>query len=136
MAEIKNNYLFAGILLAVALIAGGVTYNLVPTGNYKVCDNGVGWQFNSDTGQYACGDRKFDCSSVRNTKLGKPNYFCDEATRVEVKESVQVVETSCPQLSCPNVRVIKYDYDGTKWLCDDNGANCVRFSDLLDHNFR
>ena len=39
MAEIKNNYLFAGILLAVALIAGGVTYNLVPTANYKICDN-------------------------------------------------------------------------------------------------
>lgn len=135
MVEIKNNYYFAGILLVVALIAGGVTYQLVPTGSYKVCDNGVGWQFNSDTGQYSCGDRKYDCSSIRSTKTGKSNYFCDEATRVEVKEIIKVVETEA-QFSCPKVRVIKYDYDGSKWICNDEGQDCAKWSDLMDTNFR
>ena len=89
MVEFKNNYTFGSLLLAFALIVGGVTYNLVPTGNYKVCDNGAGWQLNQETGQYQCGDRSYDCVAVRSTKTGKANYFCDEATRVEVKTEVQ-----------------------------------------------
>lgn len=134
MAEIKTNYWVASLAIFItALIVGTAIYQLVPTGNYKVCDNGVGWQFNSDTGQYLCGDRKYDCSAVRNTKTGKSNYYCDEATRVEVKETVKLIET---QLNCPKVRVIKYDYDGTKWLCDDEGQKCVRWSELIDNNFR
>ena len=131
MVEFKNNYAFAGILLAVALIVGGVTYNLIPTGNYKVCDSG--WQLTS-SGQYSCGDRKYDCSSVRNTKTGKSNYYCDEATRVEVKE--KVIQPTCPIFTCPKVRVIKYDYDGTKWLCNDLGQGCTKWSDLINVNFK
>ena len=93
MVEFKSNYSFAGILIAFALIVGGVTYSLTPTGNYKVCDNGVGWILNNNDGYYYCGDRYYDCLSVRNTKGGKPNYFCDDAVRVEVKEVA--VESSC-----------------------------------------
>ena len=135
MVEFKSNYSFAGLILAIALIVGGITYNLVPTGNYKVCDNGVGWKL-TETGQYSCGDRKYDCVAVRNTKTGKSNYYCDEATRVEVKEVVKIVEQQCPSVVCPRVRVIKYDYDGTKWLCNDLGQNCVEWSELADTNFR
>ena len=135
MVEFKSNYLFAGLLLAFALIVGGVTYNLVPTGNYKVCNNGVGWQLNQDTGQYTCGDRNYDCVNVRSTKTGKSNYYCDEATRVEIKEKVTVVETQpqCPEpTKCPSVRVIKYDYDGSKWMCNELGQNCIRWDDLIN----
>ena len=96
MVEFKNNYLFAGVLLAFALIVGGTTYSLVPTGNYKVCDNGVGWQLQDD-GQYSCGDRKYDCYQVRSTKTGKSNYYCDEAARVEIQTEVEVqtIKESC-----------------------------------------
>ena len=85
MVEFKSNYTFGGILLAFALVVFGVTYQLVPTGNYKTCD--TGWQLQDD-GKYACGSRQYDCVSVRNTKTGKSNYYCDEATRVEVKTNV------------------------------------------------
>ena len=135
MVEFKSNYSFAGLLLVLSLVVGGLTYNIVPTGNYKVCDNGVGWSLNNNDGYCYCGDRKYDCSSIRNTKTGKPNYFCDEATRVEVKEVVKLVETQT-QVTCPVVNVIKYDYDGTKWLCNENGANCVKWSELMDYQVR
>ena len=122
MAEIKLNYSIAGVILAVALLlGGGVVYELKPTGNYKVCDNGIGWVFNSDTGKYDCGsDRSYDCSSVRNTKGGKPNYFCDEATRVEVKEVI--AQSSCPapvERVCPDF--ISYTDSGKTF--------CRRYSD-------
>lgn len=120
MVEFKNNYSFAGLLLAFAVIVSGVVYNLVPTGNYKVCDNGVGWQLDSNTGQYACGDRKYDCVAVRNTKTGKPNYYCDEATRVEVKIEEVVVQPSCPaERVCPDF--ISYTDSGKTF--------CRRYSD-------
>ena len=136
MAEIKNNYLFAGVLIAVALLAGGVTYQLTPTGNYKICNDGVGWQFNSNTGQYTCGDRAYDCSSVRSTKTGKQNYYCDEATRVELKTKTEVIQPSCPQTTCPKVNVVKYDYDGTKYLCNNEEKDCVVWNDLIGTNWR
>src|SRR3990167_1920489 len=97
MAEIKNNYVFAGLLIAIALVTGTTVYELKPTGSYKVCDNGVGWSFNSNDGYNYCGDRRFDCSSVRNTKTGKPNYFCDDATRIEIKQEI-VKSTSSPTI--------------------------------------
>ena len=138
MAEIKTNYWIASLSLFVtALLVGSATYYLKPTGNYKVCDNGQGWTFNHETGKYDCGsDRSYDCVKVRNTKGGKPNYFCDDATRIEIKEEVKVVEIQAPATSCPKVRVLKYDYDGTKWLCNNEGQDCVRFKDLMDVNFR
>ena len=122
--------------MALVGFGGGQVYDFSPTGNYKVCDNGVGFKFDSETGYYTCGDRKFDCVNVRNTKGGKPNYFCDEAVRVEVKETTQIVETSCPQATCPKVKVVKYDYDGSKWLCNENEQKCIKFSELIDHNFK
>lgn len=137
MAEIKNNYLFAGLILAIALIAAGVTYELKPTGNYRTCSSG--WVFGSD-GKYSCSARvgvSYDCSSVRDSSKTK-GYYCDEATRVEVKTEQVTLQPNCPVVAsnCPSVRVIKYDYDGTKWLCDDQGTNCVKWSDLADHSFR
>ena len=139
MVEIKNNYYFGGLLLVVALIVGGTVYQLNPTGNYKVCNDGVGWQQQSD-GQYKCGDRTFDCSSVRGTKTGKSNYYCDEAVRVEIKTQVetqtQLVTTPCAQLSCPSVNVVKYDYDGTKWICRPDESRCVRFGDMFSQTLR
>ena len=100
MAEIKTNYWVASLAIFItALITATATYQLVPTGSYKVCDNGIGWQFNSDTGQYSCGDRKYDCASVRSTKTGKSNYYCDEATRVEVKTETQTIAQDCPACS-------------------------------------
>lgn len=123
MAEIKTNYSIAGIVIAIALLlGGGAVYELKPTGDYKVCDNGVGWQFNSDDGFYYCGDRKYDCSRVRNTKGGKPNYFCDDALRVEIQTETKTIESQCPkpvEQLCPDF--ISYTDTGRTF--------CRRYSD-------
>ena len=116
MAEIKLNYWYAALSIFItALVVGTATYQLKPTGSYKVCDNGAGWQFNSGDGSYYCGDRKYDCSDVRNTKGGKPNYFCDEAVRVEIEKVA--VQSGCPapiERVCPDF--ISYT-DGGKTFC-------------------
>ena len=135
MVEFKSNYSFAGVLIALAIIVSGTTYSLTPTGNYKVCDNGVGWQLDQNTGQYTCGDRKYDCSAVRSTKTGKSNYYCDGATRIEVKETIQVVETQS-QVVCPKVKVLKYGCEGEKYICDDLGQNCHMWDSLMSTGFQ
>ena len=140
MVEIKNNYTFAGIVIAVALVGffadAGVekVFKLESTGNYRTCTSG--WQFQSSgsyEGKYSCGARTdvhYYCSSVRDSKNTK-GYYCDEATAVEIKETV-VEKEVVVQPSCPKVKVVKYDYDGSKWLCDENGQNCVHWSQLMD----
>ena len=121
MAEIKLNYWYAALgIFITALVVGTSTYQLVPTGSYKVCDNGVGWSLNSNDGFYYCGDRIYDCSSVRNTKGGKPNYFCDEATRILIEE--KEVQSGCPapvEKVCPDF--ISYTDSGKTF--------CRRYSD-------
>src|SRR3990167_306753 len=122
MAEIKLNYWYAALgIFITALVVGTTTYQLAPTGNYKVCDNGVGWTLNQDTGKYDCGsERSYDCSSVRNTKGGKPNYFCDEAIRILIEE--KAIQSSCPaavERVCPDF--ISYTDSGKTF--------CKRYSD-------
>ena len=141
MVDIKNNYVYAGIILAVALITSLGTYQLVPAGNYRICNDGAGWQqiqSGVNEGQYSCGDRHYDCSNIRGTKTGKDAYYCDEATRVIVETKTKVVNTVCPPTvatSCSNVKVVKYDYDGTKWICNELGQECAKFDDLIANNF-
>ena len=122
MAEIKLNYWYAALgIFITALVVGTSTYQLAPAGNYKVCDNGAGWTFNIDTGKYDCGsERSYDCSSVRNTKGGKPNYFCDEAIRILIEE--KAIQSSCPaavERVCPDF--ISYTDSGKTF--------CKRYSD-------
>ena len=127
MAEIKLNYWYAALSIFItALVVGTSTYQLKPTGSYRVCDNGVGWTFNQDTGKYDCGnDRSYDCVSVRNTKGGKPGYFCDEAVRVEIEK--EVVQSGCPapiERVCPDF--ISY-YDEGRTFCrrySDGSQKC------------
>ena len=141
MLEFKSNYSFAGLILALAVIVGGVTYQLTPTGNYKVCDNGVGWTLDQNTGQYTCGDRNFDCVGIRGTKTGKSAYYCDEATRVEIKEVIdtQVVEKVVQE---SGIKVVGYvnHCDGrpiTKYICNGLGPNArCQTQDELELPFR
>jgi len=54
----------------------------------------------------------------------------DSLKDVEVVTQTQVKEVLV-QKECPKVNVIKYDYDGTKWLCNDEGQQCNKFTELL-----
>ena len=124
MVEIKNNYWFAGILIAVALIgySTGQVFELNPTGNYRTCTSG--WQMEQSgayEGKFSCSARAgvyYDCVGTRDSK-NTPKYYCDEATRTEVKTE-QIILTP-PAKECPKAHTLVYT-DFGKYFCEDINA--------------
>ena len=123
MVEIKNTTL-AGLVVVLLILGSGVTYVLKPTGNYRTCSSG--WsleQSGINEGKFSCSVRSgvyYDCSSVRDSS--KTNgYYCDEATRVEVKTNEVVLTPSCPIMSCPKAQSVVYT-DFGKYFCADIDA--------------